>query len=167
MRNYDSVMDFHPSLIGSFSAIAGTYIGAPVDSLGFKDVIALLTAGAVVGSGTGSTVTAAIKIQESSLVTGTGTAWTDIANGAINGTMAFTTLTFTGTDPGLQMGVKYEHVMDGTRLRYLRAHCTINGTVGLGPKISVGFLFGRPNDTYYVKNAATQGTGNAEFVRQS
>ncbi len=167
MRNYDGVMDFKASLVGSFSAIAGTYIGAPVDSLGFKDVIALLCAGAVVGSGTGSTITVSVKVQESALVTGTGSAWTDIANGAINGTMAFSAITITGTDPGLFQAVKYERVQDGLRLRYLRAHCTIAGTVGLGPKLSVGFLFGRPADTYYVKNAATTGTGNAEFVRQS
>ncbi len=165
MRNYDAILDLHPCLIGSISTIGGTAAGAPIDTLGFKDVFAILTAGACFGSGTGATVTLSVKMQESASLTGTGTAWADIANGQFSGTFAFSSLSFTGTDPAMQMGKKYERLQDGTRLRYIRALATLAGTVGLGPKFAVSFLLGRPNDTNYVANAVTQATGNGDFVK--
>jgi hypothetical protein len=164
MRDYKTMMDLHPSLIGTMSVIGATAVGAPVDTLGFKDVLATLVAGAVFGSGTGSTITLAVKIQECATAAGTGALWADITNGAINNTFAFTTMTFTGTDPTMKQEAKYERLIDANRLRFLRAHATLAGTVGLGPKFAVSFLLGRPDDTLYVVSPSTQSTSNGEFT---
>jgi hypothetical protein len=117
------------------------------------------------GSGSGSTISLAVKIQESASVTGTGADWTDITDGAYhNGSFDFDTLTFTGTDPGLYMEKQYEVLKDGKRKRYIRAHATLTGTVGMGPKFCVQFLLGRPDDTLYISNAETQATTNSQFT---
>lgn len=162
MRNYDSILDLHPSMIGTISTIGGTAVGAPVDTLGFADVLAVLCAGAVAGSGAGALATLSIKIQESASATGTN--WTDITDGAVHaGSFDFDDVSFTGTSPVLVMEKQYEHLGLG-RMRYIRAHATLAGTVGLGPKFCVAFLLGRPQDTLYIANAETQATGNPEFT---
>jgi hypothetical protein len=154
-------------MIGTLSTIGGTAVGAPVDTRGFADVLATLVLGAVMGSGTGSTVTLAIKIQESASATGTN--WTDITNGHLVGgevaaSFDFDTVTLTGTSPVIVMEKQYMQLRDSNRLRYIRAHATLAGTVGLGPKFSVAFLLGRPDDTLYISNAETAATGNAEYT---
>ncbi len=68
MRDYTSILDFHPSLIGSISVNAITSVGAPIDTLGFKDVLAILMTSAVVGSNPGLLL---VKVQESASPTGT------------------------------------------------------------------------------------------------
>ena len=164
MRNYDALMDVHPTLIGSIDTTsAKTAVGAPIDTLGFKDMMATLVLGAASGTTT-ATGTLAVKLQESASATGTGGAWTDITDGAITGTLAFTTLTVTGTDPSMQMGKLYERLQEGTRARYIRAHATAGGTSGLGMKYCVQILLGRPNDTLYISDAVTQGTGNEQVL---
>jgi hypothetical protein len=165
MRNYADIFAYHPSMIGTLSTIGGTAIGAPVCIQGFRDVLALLTAGAVFGSGTGSTITLAVKMQQSASATGTGAGWTDITPGDVNSTFAFTTLTFTGTDPAFKMEEKYERIGNAITGKFIRAHATLAGTVGLGPKFSVGFLLGRPTDTLYVGSATTEATGNVEYTK--
>ena len=172
MRNHNSVFEVRPSLIGTLSTINATAIGAPIDTIGFADVLATLVAGAIAGS-TGATVNLAIKVQESA--TATGTNWTDITNEAVSqGSFNFTTLTFggdiaggttTGTWLGYQMGKKYARLSDANRLRYIRAHATLTGTVGLGPKFAVSFLLGRPDDTLYANNAVLVGSGNIEATK--
>jgi hypothetical protein len=168
MRNYDGIFEIRPSLIGTLSTISGTAIGAPINVQGFRDVLGILVAGALAGS-TGSTVNLAVKIQESSTPTGTGANWTDITNNAYNqGSFNFTTLTFgdtTGTHIPYAMGKAFCVLKDGNRKQYIRAHATLSGTVGLGPKFSVTFMLGRPDDTLYVNNAVTVPSGNVELTK--
>ncbi len=167
MRNLDGLIEFRPSLIGVISTPAATAIGAPIDTIGFKDCLAVLVAGAIQGS-TGATQNLAVKVQESA--TPTGTNWTDITNGAYHaGSWDFDTMTWatttTGTfyDPRSQE--QYERVSDGVRLRYIRAHATLTGTAGLGPKFAVVFGLGRHYDSSVVQNAVVQPTGNIEYSK--
>jgi len=174
MRNYDGVFEYRPSLIGTIGVIAATAVGIPVDCMGFKDALGLLTAGAVQGS-TGSTITLAIKVQESASATGTN--WTDITNGAVhNGSWDFDNVQFghnlaggdtTGTWQTYKTGKSYDHTAgrDPNRLRYIRAHATLTGTVGIGPKFCVGFLLGRPNDTLYINDAVSFASTNVELTK--
>ena len=174
MRGYDGIFEYRPSLIGTISVIAGTAVGIPIDCMGFRDALGLLTAGAVQGS-TGSTVTLAIKVQESASATGTN--WTDITNGAVhNGSWDFTDVQFghnlaggdtTGTWQTYKTGKEYDYTAgrDPNRLRYIRAHATLTGTVGIGPKFCVGFLLGRPGDTLYINNAVSFASTNVELTK--
>ena len=165
MRQHPDCLELRPSLIGTLSTIGGTAVGAPVSILGFRDVLATLVAGAVFGSGSGSTIALAVKIQQSATPTGTGALWTDVTPGDVNTTYAFTTMTFTGTDPAFKMQKIYERVGNSLTGPWIRAHATLAGTVGLGPKFCVNFLMGRPNDTLYVQSASTHSTGNVEYTK--
>lgn len=174
MRQYSDIFEYRPSLIGTIGVIGATAVGIPVDCLGFADALGLLTAGAVAGS-TGSTVTLSVKVQESASATGTN--WTDIVNGAVhNGSWDFTNVQFghnlaggdtTGTWQTYKTGKEYDYVggRDYNRLRYIRAHATLSGTVGIGPKLCVGFLLGRPMDTLYINNAVSFASTNAELTK--
>ena len=171
MRNH--AYQVAPSLMGTISTISATATGAPIDTLGFADCLAVLCAGAVAGS-TGSTVNLAIKIQESASPTGTN--WTDITNEAVSqGSFTLSTLTFgndiaggttTGTWIPYQSTKKYGKLADGNRLRYIRMHATLTGTVGIGPKFSAVFMLGRTDDSYYIAPGALAiGSGNIEAAK--
>ena len=170
MRIFDGIFELRPSLIGTISTIGGTAVGIPVDTMGFKDVLAVLTAGALAGSA-GSTVYLDVKVQESATPEGTGALWSDIKDGAYSGTFDFTQMTFsaatTGTWIPYQAQKQYEQVggNDASRKRYIRAHATLSGTVGLGPKISCAFLLGRPTDTLYINNATSFASTNVELTQ--
>jgi hypothetical protein len=169
MRNRDAELELRPSLIGVLGAVIGaTAVGAPVDTLGFKELLGVLTAGAIEGSA-GAGVFVDVKLQEGASLTGTGALWTDIADGAINGTAAFTQISLGhGVDVGTWIpygaGKLYEQLGLG-RERYIRAHATLTGTVGLSPKVSCSFLLGRPSDTLYVGNAVSFSSGNPELTK--
>ncbi len=158
MRTVDATRDLHPSLIGSLSVNAITAVGASVDTLGFSNVLAFVMASAVVGSNPGLLL---LKVQESA--TPTGTNWTDITNGALNGSFTLSLTWATGTDPAPRMARSFERLNDANRLRYIRLLAVNNGTSGLGVRYAGGFLLGHPDDTLYVANAQTQATGNSQF----
>lgn len=164
MENLEQVLDFHPSLIGSI-AVTKTAVGAPIDTIGFGSVLALLVAGAMIGTGANA-ATLNVKIQESASLTGTGNNWSDIENGTVSGTFAFDELAWSdATDPKPLMGKKFEHISDGIRLRYIRAHATMAGTAGSSPKYSVGFLLAKPVDTVaYISSPVIQATLNSEYT---
>lgn len=173
MRNMDGLLAVRPSLVGTISTIGGTAVGIPIDTIGFADVLGILVAGAVAGS-TGSTVYLDVKVQESASATGTGANWSDIKDGAYNGTFSFSQVSFganlaggdtTGTWQPYKVGKEYERLADGVRKRYIRAHATLSGTVGIGPKFTVTFLLGRPNDTAYITNATTFASTNVELTK--
>jgi hypothetical protein len=168
MRNYDDMFEVRPSLIGTISTIGGTAIGAPIDTIGFADVLGVLTAGAMVGSA-GANVTLSVKVQESAVPEGTGANWSDINNSTPNGTFAFSDLNFGVTNAGtyipFQFDKQYALMKDANRKRYIRAHATLSGTVGHGPKFSATFLLGRPIDTLYKNDATTIGSGNVELTK--
>lgn len=167
-----SIFEFRPSMMGTLSTIAATAVGCPVDRNGFASVLGIVCAGALVGS-TGSTVGLTIKVQESAIPTGTN--WTDITNEAVSqGSFNFPTLTFggdiaggttTGTWLPYQMAKKFAKLSDANRLRWIRAHATLTGTVGLGPKFVAGFLLGNPGDTLYAAGGVTIGSGNIEMTK--
>lgn len=156
-----SKADFMPSLLGTMSAIGGTYIGASIDRKGFSDVLAFYAIGALNPTNFTGPVTVAIKVQESA----DNSTWSDITNGAYNaGSFAFSTVTLTSTQPQIYKGEKYERFDDANRKQWIRMHATVGGTVGFGPKVCAGFLLSRPVDTYYVGQGSTQGTGGADFT---
>lgn len=162
MRNYDGMLELRPSLIGTLS-YGLTAVGVPVDTLGFRDVMAVLVAGSVQGTDANQG-TLAVKIQESASITGTGAGWVDIDNGDYNGTFEFDSIAIVaGTNEVLHMGKQYER-LGGNRSRYIRAHATIAGTDSISCKFSVAFLLGRPNDTLYINDAVTISTGNVEVT---
>ena len=174
MRNYSGIFEFSPSLMGTMSVITGTAVGAPIDRFGFADCLGIVCAGGLQGS-TGATVTLSLKVQESAIPEGTGAHWTDITNEAVsNGSFSFSDITLgdsiaggttTATWIPYETVKKYARLTDGNRKRYLRMHATLNGTVGLGPKICAGFLLGRSNDTAYIVDPVVQGSGNVELTK--
>jgi len=164
MLDLGNVYDFRASLVGTIGEIGITAVGAPVDTIGFSQILALLVSGAVNGTD-GALSTLAVKIQESATATAIGTGWTDIDDGQVNGTMEFTTIShYVGTNEVIDCQSIYEKVGDGVRKRYVRAHATASGTAHAAPKFSVGFLLGTPVDTiHYIVNPTSQSSGNEEF----
>lgn len=165
MRNLEDTLELRPSLCGTICAAGKTAIGAPIDTIGFGNVLAILVAGAASGT-SANAATLSVKFQESASATGTGTDWADISNGEINGTLAFANQAFfIGTDQTLRMEKIFEKISDGTRKRYIRAHATLAGTDGAHVKYSVAVLLGACVDTtQYITNAVTFPTGNAQFT---
>lgn len=163
MQDLKNAFDFRASLIGTIGEIGITALGAPVDTQGFSQVLACLISGAVAGTA-GALSTLAVKIQESSVLAGTGSEWSDIDDGQVNGTMEFTTVSqYVGTYSVINMQSIYEKVSDGVRKRFIRAHATASGTAHASPKFSVGFILGVPVDTvHYIVNPTTQATSSLE-----
>lgn len=160
MRTLSQIMDFNASVIGSLSVNGVTACGAPIDTLGFKEVLVHLIANAVVGSNP-SYVT--FNLQECAIISGTSTAWSNINNGQLMGTCVATIPFLSGTDPRPTNGMMYERLQDGNRLRYLRLLATCSGTSGLGIRFTGAILLGTPMDSAYVTNGAIQPTGADSF----
>jgi hypothetical protein len=163
MRRINGSFDLRPSLVGSISGSL-TACGAPIDTIGFADCLAVLMVGGSFGTG-GNAGTLTVKFQEAAAMTGTGTAWTDITDEAISaGSFKFTAISIAdATSPIMYMGTKYAKLADGNRKRYIRAHATMAGTDACNPKFAVGVLLGNPDDTLYCVAAASIGTGNSQF----
>ena len=174
MNDLKNSIQVVPALIGTMGVIGGTALGAPIKCSGFAGVLAIAAVGGLQGS-TGSTVNVAIKFQESSNPTGTGANWTDITNEAISqGSFNMSTITVgddvaggttTGSWISYESVKSYCKLSDGNRLSWIRAHATLSGTVGLGPKVSVICLLEKPVDTYYVSSAVVVGSGNVELTK--
>ncbi len=164
MRSLNSVMDWNASLVGSMSINGMTACGAPVDTLGFKEVLALLIANApIVGTAT-NIGTIQFNLQESATLNGTGTAWSNINNGQISGTCVATIPFLSGTAFTPCNNMIYERLQDGVRLRYIRLLATMTGTTAFNIRLAGGLLLGTPQDTLYVTNAVVQNTGTTEFT---
>lgn len=162
MRGYDGTFEFRPSLVGTLSYNL-TACGNPVKVTGFADVMAVLIAGAVQGSANNQG-TLNVKIQESASSTGTGALWSDITDGAINGTFAFTEIAIAaGTNQVIYAQKKYERMNDANRKAWIRAHATVAGTDSISIKYSVGFLLGRPIDSVYITDATSYSTLNTQY----
>lgn len=164
MLDLKNNFDFRASLVGSIY-VGETAVGAPCDTQGFSQVLALLVSGALGGT-SGNYSTLNVKIQESDTATAIGSDWSDIDDGQVNGTMEFAEAAETvGSYAEIQNQSIYEKVSDGVRKRYVRAHATAAGTAGASPRYSVGFLLGTPVDTVsYIVNPSTQPSGNSEFA---
>lgn len=174
MNDLTNSLNVVPCLMGTLGVIGGTALGAPVNIRGFQGALAIATLGGLQGS-TGSTVSVAIKFQESLDPLSIGTGWTDITNEAISlGSFALDAMvlgdnvaggTTTGTWIPYESVKKYCKLSDGNRKPWIRPHATLTGTVGLGPKISVVLLLEKPIDTYYVSSAIVQASGNTELTK--
>ena len=174
MNDFVNNVQVVPALMGTMSVITGTAVGAPINVLGFQGMMGVCAVGGVQGS-TGATVTLSVKWQESASPTGTGANWTDITNEAVSqGSFAFDSIilgdsiaggTTTGTWIPYESVKKYCRLSDGRRLQWIRAHATLTGTVGIGPKIFVGALLEKPVDTYYVSSAVVVASGNVELTK--
>lgn len=161
MRRNVDVFEHRTCLVGTI-CVDETHYGAPIDTQGFAGVIGILACGAIGGTG-GNTGSLAVKFQEGATVEGTGSAWTDIANGAINGTMAFGALTVNAGSSPLVQAKLYERFDDNNRSRYIRPHAALTGTDSVNVTYAVSVLLIRPVDTLYITNPSTTGTGNPDF----
>jgi len=163
MRQWSDVTDYHPVLFATIGAEAsGTVQGNAVDVHGFADVMAIITYSCIGGT-TDTFGKLTIKLQESDTF-GTGASYSDITDGAINGSFTIDTVYATAlTYPFLASTTIYERVNDGNRKRYLRPHALFTGTAGCIFGVTVGLLLGRPRDTLYM----TKGTVFASNVDEA
>lgn len=160
MRQWSDVLDLKPVLFASMGAEAGgTLTGNSVDVSGFADVMAVITYSCIGGT-TDTFGFLTVKFQESDTF-GTGASYTDITDGAINGSMKIDSVYATAlTYPFLASTTIYERMADGNRKRYIRPHALFTGTKGCMFGVSVALLVGRPRDTLYM----TKGTVFASNV---
>lgn len=171
MRNYNSVFHTKNALTGVICAshtTAATLQGIAIDTIGFKDMLAVLCIGTLKGSGAASqTATLTVKFQEAAAI---GTDWTDITNGAINGTATvkgsavFDAVALVAESrpyaTGQYQRKLYLNLNDGVRKRYLRANASI---VGAGSQtaefvVSIAAILGRPVDSNYIIDAVSLAT---------
>ena len=164
MRNLNSIIDLNASIIGSMYTSGATALGAPIDTLGFKEVLAILIANSIAAGTNGNVGTIQINLQESATITGTGTAWSNINNGQVMGTCVMTIPFASGTAYTPCNNMMYERLQDGTRLRYVRLMATLSGTTSFGIRFAGGIMLGTPYDSGLVTNAVVQATGTTEFT---
>ena len=172
MREHSALMELKPAFCGivvGSEAAAQTAYGATIDTLGFADVLATIAIGSVYGTAA-ATATVTVQFQEATSANGS---FTDIDDGAINGTMALSIQVIGHTaltTPALFMGKIYERLGSGgqggvLRSRYIRPHISTVGTAAskYGFAISVNCLLGRPLDTLYIQNPSLLATGNSAY----
>lgn len=156
-----------PSMLGTISPpaqLSGTWIGIPVNKNGFNYASAFYCLGSVINS-SGVDATFYFKVQESDSSEATGTAWTDVINGALHlGSWDFDTLTLsTSVNSFVYSDNSTERLTDGNRKQYLRIHATSVGTLGWGPKCTAGFMLYGPIDTLYSNiSSYVTGTQNSD-----
>lgn len=164
MRSLNSVFDWNGSIVGSMAINGMTACGAPIDTIGFKEVMMLIVANAPIVGTNGNVATMQFNIQESALLTGTGTAWANINNGQVSGTCVCTIPFLSGSNFSPNNNLVYERLQDGTRLRYLRILATMTGTSSFNVRFTGGLLLGTPYDSALVTNAVVQNTGTTEYT---
>jgi hypothetical protein len=164
MRRTSDVMDlrnaFTAVVVGSEGASCTSW-GATVDTNGFADVLAVITAGATYGT-SGAAFDILVQFQESITANGS---FTDITDGQVNGSFQTTIHCLASTAPFVYMAKVYERLQDGTRMRYIRPRISVIGTAASrhGATLSIACLLGRPQNTLYVANAASASSGNSLF----
>lgn len=161
MRNLDGMFDVRAVNVGTI-AYNETHYGTAIDTRGFRQVLATLTAGAIGGTN-GNTGVLSVKFQEGNDPSGTGTAWTDITNeGVTGGSFAFDDLTVHANSSPLCMG-KAVCLIDANRSRYIRCLASLAGTDSVNVTYAVNVLMGYPADSLYITDGSTVGTANSEF----
>lgn len=143
----------------------GSGYGVTIDTNGFEDILAVICAGSIGGTAA-STGDLIVHFEESA---DGKTSFTDITDGAVNGSMK-TTIRLKGhtaaTTPQNYQAKLYERLHDGTRKRYLRCHASLVGTAAsgyFGGPINVAVILGRPSSTLYVQSPASIGSGNVDM----
>jgi len=165
MRNIKDLSDYRVTLMGiltTTSTTAVTCYGYPVDTIGFSDVMAIVTLGAL-WSTASQNADVYVKFQESSVAQGTGPAWSDITDGFPCGSfdvgaLATSTIGAVAQQKFAYAGREYMQLGHDIRKRYIRCVASVTGTVTNGPMfvpISVGLLLGHPNRTELCLNATS------------
>lgn len=133
-----------------------TYVGAPFDCLGINEVAAIITVGDCSGTNAQGILIGG-KFGESDTIDGT---YTDINDGAINGTMSFTNIQALCGTTFLAQGKLSERMSDGVRKRYIRPIALLTGTAGLTMvPVSITILSSRFEDTAQIAEGVSQATG--------
>jgi len=146
-------------VLGSATTEINTSYGASIDTLGFGSMLAVLTVGAVTGTnaGPGDVI---VRFEESINATGP---YTLIGDGALNGSLNFTTLAVLGNTTIGAQDKLYERLSDTNRKRYIRCRAAVVETAGkMCVPLAVSVLLGEPSSTLYVSGATTLSTGNAQ-----
>ncbi len=172
MRNYNSVFHVKNALTGVICAsttTAATLQGIAIDTIGFKDMLAVLCVASLKGSSaTGQTANLTVKFQESAT---NGTNWSDITNGCLNGTASvkgscvFDVVAVSAESRPFATGQYqrklYLNLNDGVRSRFLRCNASVTGvTAGATGEfvVSVAAILGRPVDSNYIIDAVSLAT---------
>jgi len=145
---FQVVNGFIGTLFGT-GATAATAHGLPIDTMGFNDVMVFCSSGMVTGTG-GAAVDTVFELQESATINGTAAAWTDIDNGAVNGTAKVTLSTVIGTTNIVAQSKMYERLDDTNRKRYIRLKASVYSTVPGMATMSAVVVLGNPQDTLYI-----------------
>lgn len=138
----------------SSGTVGGSDCGFPIDTRGFNAIMAVLSAGVPNGTA-GDGILVNVKFQESATINGTGTAWSDIGDGKLNGTMSLSSQLLMGTTI-MGNDKAYERLDDANRKRYIRANPYITGSAGVSlTPVGVSLLLLGAGDTYYINADAT------------
>lgn len=179
MRDRFSIMEARNAasgiILGS-SVISITQVGAAFDTLGFKEVLAVLAfPGYVIGSAALATTARYLyaTIEESAVLDGTTTAWSVINDGAYTGTCQMTAVGIVASSTGASVSVVtlkqsklYERLNDGVRKRFIRGVVYSSGLAGSLVHIpyALTFIFDRAQDTaQYVTHPTITGTNCREY----
>lgn len=165
MRQWSDIVDFVPILVGTIEGAGETAVGNPIDTMGFQDVMFMLTYGCCGGTG-GQSARLKVTIQEGASAAGTGGDMSTINDGMITGTHIIITAYGTApTYPYLASTYWYERLNDSKRNRYLRAIVTSTNAAGCEFAYTLGAILGRPRDTLYICRATVVGSTNAEYKK--
>jgi hypothetical protein len=172
MKSIKDISDLRLLLCGiltTTSTTATTCYSYPIDTLGFEEVMAIVTMGSL-WSTASQNADVYVKFQEGSVAQGTGGAWSDITDGYPCG--SFDVGAIATSTPGAvasqkvgYWGREYMQLGSDKRKRYLRAVASVTGTIGNGPlfvPISVAVLLGHAISTDYIANASSATTSLTE-----
>lgn len=136
-----------------------TSYGNSIDTNGFAEMMAVLTVGTPGGTNA-APCELHVKFQESDAAKDA--TWSDIQDGAINGTTKFDALVMLANTTYSSFRVIGEKLSDGNRKRFIRCHAAVYTTANQVCMVPFGVsvLLGRPSNTLNVSGATTQGTGN-------
>jgi hypothetical protein len=125
--------------------------------------------GAVASSSGACNTAIVLKLQTAEALGAVGASWTDITDGAINGSVKITGASITGSGATLYGSMLFERLDQCTHYRYLRPHLTATCTTGaaaagLGVRYAVNLILCDPIDTLYAAKAASFATNNADYT---
>lgn len=173
MRRINDTSDLRVSFAGivfGTGATAKTHYGYAIDTLGFSEVLGMITMGCAWATAPSYTVIG-VRFQESALLAGTGSAWSDITDGAPCGSFDISDITVATVSASTPMqqnygGVEYMQLADGNRKRYIRPIITVTGVAGSSPTyvpVTVSVLLGGAQRSTLVQNASSFGTSTREL----
>lgn len=178
MRNYNTIYEVHNALTGVLTAshsTAATLQGQPIDTINFQDMMGVLCIASLKGSDAADTgADVVVKFQEAATAASTGSDFSDITTGALNGTASvygsakFDTVSVVAgsvvaDDPFYQRKL-YCLLNQSGQKRYIRVHASATGTASssMQMSISVAVLLGRPRETAYIADPVSSTTLSAD-----